>query len=53
MLDRFGDAVKVRVFVLAVFAFHILLNFVLDRGELRRMDFENIEIFFAPDETFL
>jgi hypothetical protein len=51
VLGRFGDAVKVGVLVLAVLAFHILLNVMLDRGELRCMNVENVEILFTPDET--
>jgi hypothetical protein len=53
MLGRFGDAVEVAVFVFAVFSFHFQLNVVLDCGKFRLMDFENVEILFAPDKTLL
>lgn len=51
VFDRFGNTVKVGIFIGAVFAFHIQLNFILNLGKFRRMNFENIEIFFTPDKT--
>lgn len=39
------------IFVGAVFPFHIQLNFILDRGQFRRMNFENVEIFFTTNKT--